>query len=137
MSTLHRTIHLMLLAGALLVGAVRESWAAEAASKPEAKPQATPRREGSDKPRPGGKPAGVRTLSEVPIHGELGVTQVLFITGRDQHRYFDFLIARYLLDASALAADLVLPGSVGVAGVPAIPAAPASAPEARPSPEGQ
>jgi hypothetical protein len=79
----------------------------------------------------------VRTLSEVPIHGELGVTQVLFITGRDQHRYFDFLIARYLQDASALAADLVLPRSVGLAGAPAIPVAPGSTQEPRTSPVDQ
>jgi hypothetical protein len=108
----------------------------EAAAKPRTDPnKAAPGVRTA--PKAAARPAGVRTLSEVPIHGELGVTQILFITGRDQHRYFDFLIARYLQDASVLAADLVLPRSVGPAGIPAALAAPGSAQEPRTGSEGQ
>jgi hypothetical protein len=63
------------------------------------------------------------------------VTQVLFITGRDQRRYFDFLLSRYLKDATALSADLILPTTVG-APPPADGAAIAPlAPEPRSLPE--
>jgi len=51
--------------------------------------------------------AAQRTLSEIPIEGEVQAPRVLFITGKDQRRDFDFLMDGYLnaFDREAGAGD--------------------------------
>ncbi len=60
------------------------------------------------------KPAGVRTLEEINIEGEIAVPQVLFITARDTRRFRDGLGATYRMSAVDVARSLTLPGRVRV-----------------------
>lgn len=63
-----------------------------------------------------------RTLDEITIEGEIAVPQVLFISGRDQWRYTEFLEETFLPSGVELGGSLRVPSSVWLFAVMADPA---------------
>jgi hypothetical protein len=57
-----------------------------------------------------------RRLEDVYIEGEIPVPQVLFVTGRDQRRFFDFQHRRYLQQSLEASGDAAAPTWVRVVG---------------------
>ena len=57
-----------------------------------------------------------RRLEDVYIEGEIPVPQVLFVTGRDQRRFFDFQHRRYLQQSLEASPNRAAPTWVRVVG---------------------
>lgn len=71
---------------------------------------------------PAAASAASRRLDDVRIEGELPVPQVLFITARDQRRFFDFRTRDYVRTSRQVCESAVEPPKA-----PATPAAPNAA----------
>jgi len=87
--------------------------AKRAASAPKPAAGATKAVAGSSKAA--GK-EGPRTLQDIHIEGEIPVPQVLFITARDQRRFLDFQLRRYLRTSQQVGEQTALPSWIGVTG---------------------
>jgi hypothetical protein len=82
--TLRRTAALALGASVIALALAGDATTSPARATTNAAPPSTAAKERA------------RRLEDVYIEGEIPVPQVLFVTGRDQRRYFDFQHQRYL-----------------------------------------
>jgi hypothetical protein len=110
--------------GLLALGLATVARAAPEAGSPPETTGAPPPAASASRPAPPARRDGksaLRRLDDIHIEGEIPVPQVLFVSGRDQHRYLDFQHRRYLKTSLAIGQETVLPSRITWIGPTPVP----------------